>query len=119
MHAFLIVNRDKKMLEEEIVKITSSLNAIPVEYNLLKIEDTRYLSTLTSLKLKNATAYILRNIDNATPEAQSAFLKNLEEPQEHLYYILTAENISALLPTIISRCQIIKTKNEKRKTKAH
>ena len=36
-------------------------------------------------------------------------MKNLEEPQENLYYILTANSLAAVLPTIVSRCQVIKT----------
>jgi len=46
-------------------------------------------------------------------------LKNLEEPQEKLFFILTAPNINRVLPTIVSRCQIIylseKREIEKRK----
>ncbi len=35
----------------------------------------------------------------------NAFLKTLEEPPEHAYFILLAANPSAVLPTIRSRCQ--------------
>lgn len=37
--------------------------------------------------------------------AANAFLKTLEEPPEHAYFILLAANPSAVLPTIRSRCQ--------------
>ncbi len=39
--------------------------------------------------------------------AANAFLKTLEEPPEHAYFILLAANPSAVLPTIRSRCQQI------------
>ncbi len=35
----------------------------------------------------------------------NAFLKTLEEPPDHAYFILLAANPSAVLPTILSRCQ--------------
>lgn len=38
-------------------------------------------------------------------QAANAFLKTLEEPPEHAVFILLADNPSAVLPTILSRCQ--------------
>ena len=38
-------------------------------------------------------------------QAANAFLKTLEEPPPHAVFILLAENPSAVLPTILSRCQ--------------
>jgi len=38
-------------------------------------------------------------------EAANAFLKTLEEPPEHVVFILLASNPTAVLPTIRSRCQ--------------
>ncbi|MFH1385624.1 MAG: hypothetical protein ABIG65_01090, partial [Patescibacteria group bacterium] len=41
-------------------------------------------------------------------EAASALLKTLEEPSAHSLIILISGNLQAILPTIISRCQMIK-----------
>jgi len=38
-------------------------------------------------------------------EAANAFLKVLEEPPEHVVFILLADNPTAVLPTVRSRCQ--------------
>jgi hypothetical protein len=38
-------------------------------------------------------------------EASNAFLKVLEEPPEHVVFILLADNPTAVLPTVRSRCQ--------------
>jgi DNA polymerase-3 subunit delta' len=38
-------------------------------------------------------------------QAANAFLKTLEEPPAHAVFILLAANPSAVLPTILSRCQ--------------
>ena len=51
--------------------------------------------------------YIITDAETATPEAANSLLKTLEEPPKHLVLILTASNADALLPTIVSRCQVI------------
>lgn len=51
-------------------------------------------------------AYI-EEAQNLTVEAQNAFLKTLEEPPERTIIVLTAPSVDSLLPTIISRCQVI------------
>lgn len=42
-----------------------------------------------------------------TDKAANAFLKTLEEPPERVIFILNTNNVSNMLPTIRSRCQII------------
>ena len=43
-----------------------------------------------------------------TVESQNALLKTLEEPPEYAIIILVTNNKESLLPTIKSRCEIIK-----------
>lgn len=52
--------------------------------------------------------YIIDDSHNMTIQAQNAFLKTLEEPPAHLNFILISTNSKSLLPTIVSRCQVIK-----------
>lgn len=49
----------------------------------------------------------LQNFDTASPEAQNAFLKTLEEHQPTIYFILTVEHAARLLPTIRSRANTV------------
>ena len=51
--------------------------------------------------------YILPNFQQATPDAANCLLKTLEEPPPSVVLILTATDMGALLPTIISRCQVL------------
>ena len=51
---------------------------------------------------------VLCGAENMTDQAQNALLKILEEPPEHTVFILTAENRTMLLPTILSRVQTIR-----------
>jgi len=55
-----------------------------------------------------AKVALIEEADRATPEAQNALLKTLEEPPRQAVIILTASQTSSLLPTIVSRCQLIR-----------
>ena len=50
--------------------------------------------------------YVLINVDNSTTEAMNSLLKFIEEPPKETYAILTTKNISKVIPTIRSRCQV-------------
>jgi len=56
-------------------------------------------------------AFIIRDADLITERAQNRILKVLEEPPQYGLIIFISENPKALLPTIKSRCQIIKFNN--------
>lgn len=51
---------------------------------------------------------IIDDFDKVTPEGQNALLKTLEEPMDYLILILISSNVRNILPTIISRCRILK-----------
>ena len=78
---------------------------------LQKIEDTREHKKFVKFSFSERTAILIENIDTATQESSNAFLKNLEEPNKNIIYILTASNINSVLPTIISRCEVCKSTN--------
>ena len=48
--------------------------------------------------------YIIEEFDTATPQAQNALLKTIEEPPAYAVILLLANNADRLLPTILSRC---------------
>lgn len=49
--------------------------------------------------------YIIDEVHMLTKEAFNALLKTLEEPPEHVLFILATTEPDKILPTIISRCQ--------------
>jgi len=51
--------------------------------------------------------YVIRQIERATTEAANCLLKTLEEPPDQVILMLTASDMDQLLPTIISRCQVL------------
>jgi DNA polymerase III subunit gamma/tau len=49
--------------------------------------------------------YIIDEVHMLTPEAFNALLKMLEEPPEHVVFVLATTEKHKVLPTIVSRCQ--------------
>lgn len=80
----------------------TSIKKGDIEY----IQDTFKKSSLEG----KAKIYIIENIESATKEAMNTLLKMLEEPTSGIYAIFTTNNISRVLPTILSRCQVIDIK---------
>jgi DNA polymerase-3 subunit delta' len=50
---------------------------------------------------------VLSEFNRATLAAANALLKTLEEPPEHVILVLLAPDTDSLLPTIVSRCQVV------------
>lgn len=51
---------------------------------------------------------IVNDADTMNDEAANAFLKTLEEPPEWAILLLIAANLDAVMPTIRSRCQLVR-----------
>lgn len=59
--------------------------------------------------------YIIPQADLMTVQAQNALLKTIEEPPHYAVIMLLTENAEVLLPTINSRCVMLKLRNIKDK----
>ncbi len=79
------------------------------EDETLKIETVRELQRELSLSPVEGKyrVTVLSNFERATISAANALLKTLEEPPPQVVIILTAVDPSTLLPTIVSRCQVL------------
>ncbi|MFC1780109.1 hypothetical protein ACFLY9_00220 [Patescibacteria group bacterium] len=75
----------------------------------IKIEQVHEFIRKTQLKPFSAQYKIgiIISIEKTTKEAQNALLKTLEEPPQNTFLILTTSKKDKLLPTIISRCQVL------------
>lgn len=91
------------------------LHIINSEEKTIKKEEIDYFIESIYKKPYEASRkiYIINNCHDMTVQAANAFLKTLEEPPKDSVIILLTNNINLLLPTIISRSQIIKFKNVK------
>lgn len=66
--------------------------------------------TLSSLE-NNKSIYIIHLIENASLKTINSLLKFLEEPEDNVIAIITTNNLAKVLPTIISRCQLLRLKS--------
>ena len=62
----------------------------------------------TALEEKGIMIYILHLVETMTPIAVNSLLKFLEEPGKNIFAFLTTENEAKILPTIISRTQVLR-----------
>jgi DNA polymerase III subunit delta' len=82
---------------------------IAAEKNWIQIEQVRNLLTdaaIVPLEGKRKV-FVIREIERATPAAANALLKTLEEPPPHVVLLLTSNRRDLVLPTVLSRCQIL------------
>ena len=52
--------------------------------------------------------FILQNAEAFNDASGNSILKTLEEPPPYAVFILTAASLGAVLPTIVSRCQVVR-----------
>jgi DNA polymerase-3 subunit delta' len=85
------------------------VHVIAPENGRIKIEAIRTMQHAVALSPVEGPYRIcvIRDFDRATPSAANALLKTLEEPPPTVILILTANGVEALLPTIVSRCQVV------------
>lgn len=87
----------------DMIVLDGSETSIKKE-NILKLQ---YKFNKTGLEHTGKKIYVLNRAENATPDALNSLLKFLEEPGSDMIAILLVEQMDRLLPTIVSRCQII------------
>ena len=136
-HAYMLVSNDSKLLEESSILFAkalicpkkfskncnlcnichridnnefSELKIISPVNNIIKkqeILDLRTQFQTMSIEGKNMV-YIINNAEYLGSSAANSILKFLEEPESNVIGIFTTCNLSLVMETIKSRCQIIK-----------
>lgn len=79
----------------------------------LKVDQIRELQSSLALAPYEAqyrVALLLR-FEEAHISAQNAFLKTLEEPPPRVILLISAESPERLLPTVVSRCEVIRLRS--------
>lgn len=81
----------------------------PAGVNGYLVEQVREIVADTALApiMANKKVYILDRVDLLGTSAANAFLKTLEEPPADVVLILLGRTRESVLPTILSRCQVV------------
>ena len=108
-HAYLVLgdfNFEKIILKFKI----NQPDIYQISESPIKIGQIRELIHWLNLKPHSSLKKVayLRNIQTMTLEAANAMLKALEEAPEYAVLILQAPQKEKILPTILSRCQIVR-----------
>ena len=127
MTSFIISSQDKTKRQKYIhqfcqdraidpidITIIEKETAVKQNINTIGIEDVRNMQKKLFFKpIRSRTKIvILEDAQLLTIVAQNALLKVLEEPPDHTIIILSTDSKEPLLPTIISRCQIIEIEDK-------
>ncbi len=87
---FHIVSEKQNISKEQVLKMTTEINT----------------TSLTG----NSKVFIVSDAHKLSISAQNSLLKVIEEPEGSSFVIFIVENVYQLLPTIVSRSQIVKFK---------
>lgn len=113
----LLNNKHELKEEDNIISKTvengtyPDLIIIDTKKEQAKIDDIRRIEdkfSQTSINQLGIKIYIINLIENLRPNEANALLKFLEEPLDNTYAILTTENEYSILPTILSRTEIVR-----------
>lgn len=130
MVSFIIIAKDKNKRKAYITEYAKQLlidrfdiTIIEKDLNAKQVTQTIGIETIKLLQekiflkpIKSANKMvIIEDAQLLTPEAQNALLKVLEEPPANTYIILGSVSKDSLLPTILSRCQVIPLEEENKK----
>ena len=95
--------RVKENVYADLIVLDGSEEAISKEM----IDGIQEKFSKTALEKNGQRVYIILNAENASVSAQNSMLKFLEEPGAGITAILTTDNASRILPTILSRCTVL------------
>lgn len=126
MQSFLVITTDQQKQQAYLDIFHTKHNISIFDRMIIDEEGSLGIALVRALQHKlflapyqgKEKSIILLHAENLTVEAQNALLKVLEEPPSFAYIFLIAQKQDQLLPTILSRCQIIileQNKNEEQK----
>ncbi|MBQ6313803.1 hypothetical protein IJI29_03055 [Candidatus Saccharibacteria bacterium] len=88
------------------VEIKNAIAVSPDEKTVITVEQIREVAGLVMARQTSDRYIIIRPAEKLSDVAANAFLKNLEEPNDKVHYILITNHLSKILPTILSRAEI-------------
>ena len=117
--SFVCTDKDEFNLAcQQCVNCKKIINNGYADFKLINGEDLKTDITLSlqdefnksSIEQENKKIYIINLIEKAPVSSLNKLLKFIEEPQSNIIAIFTSNSVSKILPTLVSRCQVISLK---------
>ncbi|MGZ9755386.1 hypothetical protein ACXYRR_00455 [Mycoplasma sp. 246B] len=104
-----IINNTKFAPDTDLSKLTNNIYLIDGSKDIIKKDDLQAVIYQAQFQQNNnqKTIIIIKDIDHTTHITINSFLKFIEEPNDNTIIFATTSKINKVLPTIISRSQII------------
>jgi DNA polymerase-3 subunit delta' len=101
---------DFKHIYKELVKFTEKGKGKTSPVDMPKdVIDEFLLSTVSARpQMSDRVVYVIDEAERMNASSQNALLKVLEEPPAHCSIILLCSRLDRILPTTLSRCQVIR-----------
>ncbi len=122
-HAFLCANTRYELIKEKLeltikeylikdlfyIEECPDIYIIEPETSVIKKEQIHNMQSeiIKTSQTNNMKIYIIKECDKLHPSAANSLLKMLEEPGNNVYSFLITENLEKVMPTIVSRCQLL------------
>ncbi len=119
-HAYLILG-ERALSESLLVSVFEEMGVKEMgnpDFHAYRVESfdiasARALRECAMEKPFGEKKIFLISAERFTPEAQNALLKTLEEPGENMHFFILLREQDLLLPTLLSRVQIVKQNPQK------
>lgn len=94
----------------DVIWVNNETAGIEKKTDVIGVDVARYVQQDAKMRpsFGKYKIYLVENAQNLNPQAQNALLKTLEEPSGDTIFLLLAEGTKTFLPTILSRCILIK-----------
>jgi len=89
--------------------IHPDLHVVEREGDLIRVEQVEPVIADLSLKpfAAGRRVWVIPEVEYLHPAAANKLLKSIEEPPAYVFFLLVTDRLERVLPTIVSRCQLV------------
>jgi DNA polymerase-3 subunit delta' len=101
---------DFRLLSKEMIQYTreGKNKTTPVKFPIDVIREFFIEKVANRPTMGQFVVYVIDEFEKVSDEAQNALLKTLEEPPRYCVIILLCSRLDKMLPTTLSRCQLVR-----------
>lgn len=114
----LIIQTLNRSHAEQFLRSKNLLDCLVYQIDHLEkigVDEVRQLLHQSTYQSSRLQTYLINKAENLTLPSQNILLKTLEEAKTQQLFVLITSNYHSLLPTILSRCQLINLQENNKK----